>query len=219
MTKKRRHKLNSAIRRNHRRKDHATLEKGPGKPRTIGQIIDLGPDNQEEESRLVDYRRKKRAACKAFLPNRSPVDPMVHRALERAIRDLRITHGEFRHAVQTRPCKESRVLLEKTYGRAEELLRSGEPLEIPAPRHDAVFTTNKLIGFGGYPAKSCQICGRFLTTICYSQIRDRPRVPRTDKICPSCFESLEKNEQREYQQYRYSTRWEPWGNMGGGERG
>jgi len=215
MTKKHRHKSKTIKRSNRRLNDDAVLEKALGKPRTIGQIIIFGAANQEEEARLMNYLEKSRAACKAFLPNRSIANPILSAALEMALIDLRVAHSVYHHAIQTQHREGSRVLLKKVYGRVEELLRSDKPLEIQAPRPEAVYTMNKPKGFGGYLANSCQYCGRFLATVCYSKIWNSPRVPRTNKICPQCFESLEKKEQCEYQKYRYSTRWEPWGkNMG-----
>ena len=210
MANKHRRESKTASQQKRRRKDQAVPEKTTERPRTIGQILLLGAANPGEEAKLADYRRKQQAFFKEFLPGSSLADHSVHAALYRALRDLCITRGELRHAIQTQHRKESRVLLKKVSQRADELLRSGASLEIPAPRPEVVFVTNKLIGFGGYPADSCQVCGRFLRTICYSQIQDCPRVPRTDKICSSCFERMDESEQREFQQYHYSTRWEPW---------
>ncbi len=210
MVGKHRHKPNTTSRRNCRRKDRRTLETATEKPRTIGQILLHGPANHEEETRLAEFRRKQRAFFEAFLPNSSFADRSVHAAIYQALRDLCMTRGGLYHAIQTQHRERSRDFLKKVGRRAEELRRSGTSSGIPAPRPEPMFITNKLTGFGGYPADSCQICGRFLTTVCYSQIRDRPRVPRTDKICHSCFECIEADERREYQQYRYSTRWEPW---------
>ena len=51
----------------------------------------------------------------------------------------------------------------------------------------------------------CSQCGEYLRTSCYSKNPDAKRVPRTAKLCGSCFRMLDPKEQEHYCEYRYGT--------------
>lgn len=67
----------------------------------------------------------------------------------------------------------------------------------------------KTRGEGDQPNDCCQTCGEYLTDACYAKTRAKS-VPRKNKICPDCFETLLSSKQEEYYRYEYG-RYEPRG--------
>lgn len=64
-------------------------------------------------------------------------------------------------------------------------------------------------GYGGYPNDCCQKCGKYLEDVCYSKQQAEKRVPRTNKICASCFEQLPDFLRQAYFTYSYRRGHEP----------
>ena len=181
--------------------------------RTIGQIIVDGPRNQRERRKLNLYRQKRDAFYAANFSHLDIKQHLIRSAVDQSLRALSLIRSEYRHAIQTQHLSESRPLLERIARKAKELLEQGKVQSDLASRATSGSTpeSTQLIGAGGFPANSCQLCGRYLTKLCYSQIYNANRVPRTDKICPKCFSSLPRGEKQSYHKYQYGHRAEPRG--------
>ena len=71
------------------------------------------------------------------------------------------------------------------------------PLKSPKTRYSVV---------PKHPHSNCQNCGVFLAVACYSKNRTKHgQVPRTNKICESCYKLLRAGEQKGYRRYRYAA--------------
>jgi hypothetical protein len=65
-------------------------------------------------------------------------------------------------------------------------------------------------GFGGHPNDCCQNCGKYLAgPVVYSKQLAKKRVPRTNKICVTCFKALPQKSQAGYRKYAYGKGHEP----------
>ena len=179
--------------------------------RTIGQIITDGPSNADEERRLRRYQQLRDQYFETHFSDLDFSERLIQCAVNQAMHALTLVRSDFRHAIQTQHVAQSSQLLKHVAAKAREMLHQGSVQKHLQPKPDYSPGTVQLVGYGGYPANSCQECGRYLTRVCYSQIYNADRVPRTDKICAACFRSLSRNEKQQHHRYQYHRRPEPRG--------
>lgn len=169
--------------------------------RHLGEIIDLGPQNDEEAARLGQFEKKEHYYFRKHFPGIERRD-IKRRLYYSTFTKLRVIRGDYLHAIMRQGRPDADLLLAKI---AEDVQRQGESPNPPSSRGEAPRThgTAQTVGYGGRPNDCCQDCGRFLWTVCYSKQVAEVRVPRTNKICPRCYEALEPGAKTEYQVYKY----------------
>lgn len=206
-------KRSKRSKRNRKRKTLLTAKHTPSKRsvRPIGQIIELGPHNELEEDKLKKYDL---ASSRFYAKHFSGIDAtpqLIRSAVNQTLRQLSLVRSDFRHAIQTQHLIEAQQRLARIADKAKELLQQGSVQSEATPKSSSEPESAQLIGYGGFPANSCQMCGRYLTHVCYSTIYNANRVPRTDKICTKCFLTLPRSEKELHYMYDYRRRAEPRG--------
>lgn len=198
---------------NQNRRTTAPVPKKPQEPtvRSIGQIIDLGPNNDLEMEKLKRYERYRATFYANQFKGLNATPELIRSAVDQALRHCSLVRSDLRHAIQTQHLTESQQRLAGIAAKARELLQNDTVRLHTEPKSSSEPESTQLIGSGGFPANSCQMCGRYLTTVCYSTVYNANRVPRTDKICMNCFQTLPQSEKELYYSYEYGRRPEPRG--------
>ena len=200
----------------------------PRKPRPLMQVLIEGP--RDENERLMQ-RRFHKMECIFFAQhfrhfNTTP--RLVRDAIRRALSQLNITQERYCSAICDLESEGAKELLNALADKVAKLNRLGRvQLEKETARVAEHFTplavptsARQLTESRDFPGNCCQMCGFPLCHICYSKTPSS-RVPRTGKICRTCFEQMPKARQSMYYKHTYqpkgyteTTGWNPRGSWG-----
>lgn len=182
--------------------------------RTLGEILSSEPRNNGEKKKLEEFRgmeSKFFGICRKEIGFPINDDALIKVLIQRSNRKRDVRNGQFHYALMTQHKPESVRLLKQIITDVRDQVKVfRERSNTDACRGDA-----KSVGYGGYQSDCCQECGNYLYTVCYSIHRFTGRVPRTDKICKSCYFNLPSGLKSEYARYVYSSGWTPriWGGL------